>query len=68
LARVLAMNPHDIRAPWLLFLARMQLDPTWEPIRHDPRFQALLKKYPMRAPASATGATSAATSSRGADG
>ena len=23
----------------------LKLDPTWDPIRHDPRFQALLKKY-----------------------
>jgi hypothetical protein len=46
------MDPEDIRAPWLLFLARMQLDPTWDPIRNDPRFQALLAKYSQPAPAS----------------
>jgi TolB-like protein/Flp pilus assembly protein TadD len=51
LTEVLSMNPRDIRAPWLLFLARMQLDPTWDPLRHDPRFQALLKKYAQPAPA-----------------
>jgi tetratricopeptide (TPR) repeat protein len=52
LAEVLSMDPRDIRAPWLLFLPRMQLDPTWDPVRHDPRFQALLKKYSQPAPAS----------------
>jgi serine/threonine-protein kinase len=45
LTRVLAMKPDDLRAPWLLFLARMQLDPVWDPVRKDPRFQALLKQY-----------------------
>ncbi|MGH8183591.1 MAG: tetratricopeptide repeat protein, partial [Rhodanobacteraceae bacterium] len=34
--------------------ALLQLDPTWDPIRHDPRFQALLKKYGQSAPATAT--------------
>jgi len=28
-------------------------DPAWDPIRHDPRFQALLKKYAKYKPASA---------------
>ena len=23
----------------------LKIDPTWDPIRHDPRFQALLEKY-----------------------
>jgi tetratricopeptide (TPR) repeat protein len=28
----------------------LKLDPKWDPIRHDPRFQALLKKYGSGAP------------------
>jgi TolB-like protein/Tfp pilus assembly protein PilF len=28
----------------------LKLDPTWDPIRNDPRFQALLKKYGSDAP------------------
>jgi tetratricopeptide (TPR) repeat protein len=31
----------------------LKLDPTWDPIRHDPRFQALLKKYGNTQPAAA---------------
>jgi TolB-like protein/Tfp pilus assembly protein PilF len=45
LSKALAIQPDDLRAPWLLFLARLQLDPVWDPIRDDPAFQALLKKY-----------------------
>ncbi|HEX5959641.1 MAG TPA: hypothetical protein VFY97_00155 [Rhodanobacteraceae bacterium] len=65
LAQALAMKPDDIRAPWLLFLARLQLDPVWDPVRDDPRFQALLKKYSQSEPASAA---TAATASVMADG
>jgi TolB-like protein/Tfp pilus assembly protein PilF len=61
LAEVLSMDPEDIRAPWLLFLARMQLDPTWDPIRNDPRFQALLAKYSQPAPASSAPTSPVAT-------
>src|SRR6185312_8983893 len=63
LATVLSMDARDIRAPWLLFLPRMQLDPTWDSIRDDPRFQALLKKYAQPAPASTSSTASAAQSS-----
>jgi hypothetical protein len=28
----------------------LKLDPTWDPIRNDPRFQALLEKYSSDAP------------------
>ncbi|MGH8399324.1 MAG: tetratricopeptide repeat protein, partial [Gammaproteobacteria bacterium] len=31
--------------------ALLRLDPAWDPIRHDPRFQALLKKYADATPA-----------------
>ncbi|HET7663832.1 MAG TPA: tetratricopeptide repeat protein [Rhodanobacteraceae bacterium] len=30
--------------------AMLWLDPAWDPIRHDPRFQALLKKYASHRP------------------
>ncbi|MEO5596813.1 MAG: tetratricopeptide repeat protein [Lysobacteraceae bacterium] len=29
----------------------LRIDPTWDPIRHDPRFEALLKKYASAKPA-----------------
>jgi hypothetical protein len=32
----------------------LRINSEWDPIRHDPRFQALLKKYAQPAPASAT--------------
>lgn len=36
----------------------LKMDPTWDPIRDDPRFQALLKKYTNVVPVAAgTGAT-----------
>jgi TolB-like protein/Flp pilus assembly protein TadD len=38
----------------------LKLDPMWDPIRHDPRFQALLKKYGDATPASAAGAAAVA--------
>jgi hypothetical protein len=31
--------------------ALLWLDPSWDPIRHDPRFQALLKQYAKYRPA-----------------
>jgi tetratricopeptide (TPR) repeat protein len=31
----------------------LRIDPAWDPIRNDPRFQALLKKYAQPAPTSA---------------
>jgi serine/threonine-protein kinase len=33
----------------------LKIDPTWDPVRHDLRFQALLKKYAQSVPASAAG-------------
>ena len=47
---------------------RLKLDPTWDPIRKDPRFQALLKKYSQPAPASAASAIPASDAANGADG
>jgi TolB-like protein/Tfp pilus assembly protein PilF len=66
LTEVLSMDPSDIRAPWLLFLARMQLAPTWDPIRNDPRFQALLKEY--AATAASTSNAPTAAGARGTNG
>jgi serine/threonine-protein kinase len=31
--------------PSVVSMHKLQLDPRWDPIRNDPRFQALLKKY-----------------------
>ena len=39
----------------------LRIDPDWDPIRHDPRFQALLEKYGSET--SASGAVPAATAS-----
>jgi serine/threonine-protein kinase len=38
----------------------LKTDPTWDPIRRDPRFQALLKKYGDATPASADSAATVA--------
>jgi tetratricopeptide (TPR) repeat protein len=68
LAEVLSMDPDDIRAPWLLFLARMQLDPVWDPIHADPRFRGLLKKYarPLSVFASSEAVTTVLATTSGA--
>ena len=36
---VLLSRPSALSVPWL------RLDPTWDPLRDHPRFQALLEKY-----------------------
>lgn len=59
LGKMLARKAHG----YLLSPALLRIDPTWDPIRHDPRFQALLKKYPQPAPASTAIAASSARSS-----
>ncbi|MGH8115085.1 MAG: hypothetical protein ACREPS_08555, partial [Rhodanobacteraceae bacterium] len=59
LAQVLASNEdrYDV-SPALL-----RIDPTWDPLRNDPRFEALLKKYSTTEPASPAGAAPASASS-----
>jgi len=42
----------------------LKLDPVWDPIRHDPRFQALLTKYASDEPAPAATGASAVAGSR----
>src|SRR6185312_5381810 len=42
----------------------LKIDPTWDPIRHDPRFQALLTKYASDEPAPAATGASAVAGSR----
>jgi len=34
-------------------VATLRIDPVWDPLRGDPRFQALLAKYADRLPATA---------------
>jgi tetratricopeptide (TPR) repeat protein len=46
----------------------LKIDPTWDPIRDDPRFQALLKKYAKPTLAPAFDVAPAATVARGAGG
>ena len=41
-------------------VALLKIDPTWDPIRNDPRFQALLTKYSQPVPASAANSASTA--------
>ncbi|HEX7369282.1 MAG TPA: tetratricopeptide repeat protein [Rhodanobacteraceae bacterium] len=36
---------------WAISVPQLKLDPVWDPIRHDPAFQALLKKYAKDNPA-----------------
>jgi TolB-like protein/Flp pilus assembly protein TadD len=66
LARILSINgdadeatpliAHLLETPGYhpLTTARLHLDPVWDPIRNDPRFQALLKQYDSARPAAAS--------------
>ena len=42
----------------VMSIERLQLDPVWDPLRGDPRFQALLKKYAPAQPDSAASGVS----------
>jgi TolB-like protein/Tfp pilus assembly protein PilF len=46
----------------LISVPKLKLKPVWDPIRHDPRFQALLKKYAGGQPAEASSAAPGAPS------
>ncbi|MGH8191353.1 MAG: hypothetical protein ACREP2_07885 [Rhodanobacteraceae bacterium] len=47
------VNPYVDADHYSLSPAMLRIDPTWDPLRGDPQFQALLKKYPQPALASA---------------
>jgi hypothetical protein len=42
----MAALPHLLEVPAGLNRADLRYDPMWDPLRKDPRFQALLAKYP----------------------
>ncbi|WP_108470249.1 hypothetical protein [Rhodanobacter thiooxydans] len=42
----------------VMSVARLKLDPVWDPLRGDPRFQLLLKKYAGAHPIAAANGTS----------
>ena len=42
----------------VMSVTRLKLDPVWDPLRSDPRFQALLKKYSGAQPMAATSGAS----------
>ncbi|MGA9855709.1 MAG: tetratricopeptide repeat protein [Gammaproteobacteria bacterium] len=46
----LAALPHLLSIPNGPTVADLRLDPVWDPLRKDARFQALLKKYANRSP------------------
>jgi hypothetical protein len=48
IGQLLAMPAGEVMS-----VTRLKLDPVWDPLRGDPRFQALLQKYSDAAPASA---------------
>jgi len=39
----------------VMSIERLKLDPVWDPLRGDPRFQALLKKYEAAQPVTSAG-------------
>ena len=45
----------SLQEPAGVTLAQLQLDPTWDPLRKDPRFEALLKENAKDRPVGAIG-------------
>src|SRR3546814_3510667 len=50
LGQYMALQTKDGRSLWWVSPAHLRIDPTWDPIRDDPRFQALLEQYADAAP------------------
>lgn len=59
-AHALPLIEHLLKTPGAnpLTVAMLRIDPTWDPIRHNPGFQALLKQYAEDKPAVSYPATS----------
>src|SRR3546814_18602795 len=58
LGQYMALQTKDGRSLWWVSPAHLRIDPTWDPIRDDPRFQALLEQYADAAPVAASTARS----------
>jgi len=40
---------HSLTIPAGITVPMLRIDPVWDPLRKDPRFQALLDKYSVKA-------------------
>src|SRR3546814_964193 len=58
LGQYMALQTKDGRSLWWVSPAHLRIDPTWDPIRDDPRFQALLAQYADAAPVASSPASS----------
>ena len=47
--KALELLEHSLSTPAGISVALLKLDPVWDPLRKDPRFQALIDKYGARA-------------------